>query len=242
MIPSNTALVPTADEYWRIFALVRNDVGAAISSNETYLEIHNLAASERPIYDRLQKFGGFWSLNSSALQTTFFIAFGRIFDNRRDSLSIQALVNLTVANPALFSKKELRKRKRESLRIFGATPDPEWLAEYIQNAWEPTAADLEPLRVALVPHRNRFNAIYRPIRHKVFAHRSLEDEQAITALFSRTHIGEVAEILRFLHTLLWAITEMAWNAKRPDLTDFSNYESYVSDIRTETTKFVQQLS
>lgn len=232
-------LALTEDEYWRIFHLIRGDVEAAIKSNHAYLTINNLVMAEPEIYDKVNRFPDFWALNAYALQTTFFIAFGRIFDARHDSLSIQRLVDTTIAHPPLFSKAALRERKRKSANIRDA--DPTWLVEYVQNAWEPTSADLEPLKTALTPHYEKFKIIYRPIRHRAFAHRSTEDENAIGALFGRTLFGDVAEILRFLHTLLWAITEMAWNARRPNLTDFSDYEAYVRNVNAKTEQFIRQL-
>src|SRR5438552_13700982 len=94
----------TEDEYWRMFDSVRGDVEAAIKSNYAYFTIHSLAAADRKIFDKYQRAAHFWTLNTYALQTTFFIAFGRIFDERKDCFSIQKLVNATIANPGFFSK------------------------------------------------------------------------------------------------------------------------------------------
>ena len=69
----------------------------------------------------------------------------------------------------------------------------------------------------------------------------MESEQAVAALFEQTLIGDVAQILRFLHTLLWAITEMAWNARRPDLTDFHDYEQHVASMNRKTEAFIRSL-
>jgi hypothetical protein len=222
-----------------MFHLIRGDVEVAIKSNNTYLTIHNLVAAESEIYEEVNRHADFWNLNSYALQTTFFIAFGRIFDKRTDSFSVQRLVEATIKNPAFFSKSALRERKRETSKITDA--DPQWLVDYVNAAWEPTAADLEPLRIALTPHYNKFTAIYQPIRHKYFAHRGMESEQAIAALFGKTLIGDIAEILRFLHTLLWAITEMAWNARPPDLGNSSDYEAYVKSLNSKTQEFIRKL-
>lgn len=229
----------TKDEYWRVFHLVRGDVEAAIKSNHTYLTAHNLIVGDREIYEKVNRFAEFCNLTFYALQTTFFIAFGRVFDNRDDSISVQKLVGATVRHPHFFSKAALRERKRKTGNIQG--DDPEWLVQYVQRAWEPTVADLEPLQNALQPHYEKFRTIYRPIRHKAFAHRGAEHENAIAELFSKTLIGDGTEILRFLHTLLWAITEMALNARRPDLTDFRDYESYVKRINERTEQFVRYL-
>jgi hypothetical protein len=135
------------------------------------------------------------------------------------------LVKATIANPAFFSKAALRQRKRQSSNLTG--PDPQWLVDYVNQAWEPTAADLKPLLAALAPHYAKFRSIYRPIRHNYFAHRGMDSQQAIEALFSKTIKTDVAEILGFLHTLLCVIREIAWNARQPNLTDFTDYNVFV---------------
>jgi len=54
-------------------------------------------------------------------------------------------------------------------------------------------------------------------------------------------VGEVHEILRFLHTLLWAIQEMANNGRRPDLTDFSDFDRHVRRLNEQTEAFIRNL-
>jgi hypothetical protein len=49
------------------------------------------------------------------------------------------------------------------------------------------------------------------------------------------------EILRFLHTLLWAIREIAQNGRRIDLTDFSDYEGWVKGMNSKTEKRIRGL-
>jgi hypothetical protein len=229
----------TEEVYWRMFELIRGDVDTAIKSNFTYLTIHRLAAENADIFDKYNRFAEFWMLNAYSLQTAFFVTFGRIFDMRRDVYSVHKVVEDTVANPSLFSKSALRDRKRKASRISGV--DPEWLVEYIDNAWEPTRADLETLRVELAPHYAKFKTIYQPIRHQVFAHKSIQDEKAIFALFEKTLISDVQEILRFLHTLFWAIWEMAWNGKRPDLADFRSFDGEVKRLTNKTEQFIRGL-
>jgi hypothetical protein len=154
---------PSEDWFWHMFHSVRGDVEAAIGTNNAYHTINRLAVADRKVYDKYQRSAHFWSLNTYALQTTFFIAFGRIFDNRNDSFSIQKLIEATIANPAIFSKAALLERKRRVSHIAGA--DPQWLIDFVDQAWEPTGADLVPLRAVLAPHLDKFKAIYRPIRH-----------------------------------------------------------------------------
>jgi len=223
-----------------MFLSVRGDVDAAVGSNTAYLTINRLGTEDRSIWNKYQRDGQFWTLNTYALQTTFFIAFGRIFDKRNDSFSIQKLLGTTVANPALFSRAALRERKRYLSRITGA--DPPWLPDFIDQAWEPTARDLEPLQAALAPHYARFSAIYKPIRHKYFAHRGAESQQAIEGMFGKTLKTDVAEILRFLHTLLWAIRELALNGTRLDLNNFTDYDREVRSVASDIERFIRQLA
>jgi len=167
--------IATEEDYWRMFDLIRGDVETAIKSNFTYLTIHRLAAENAEIFDKYNRFAEFWMLNAYSLQTTFFVTFGRIFDTRRDVYSVHKVVEGAIANPSFFSKSALRARKRKASRI--ADVDPGWLVEYVAHAWEPTRAELEPLRIALAPNFAKFKAIYQPIRHQVFAHKSIQPKR-----------------------------------------------------------------
>jgi hypothetical protein len=227
------------EEYWRIYHLIRGEVEAAIKSNHAYLTVNNLVIGDPSVYKKINRFPAFWQLNAYALQTTFFIVFGRLFDNRTDSHSIQKLINITIANPALFSKEALRQRKRESSKVQG--DDPDWLTEYLKHVWEPTSAELEIFRTELTPHVKHFKQIYQPIRHKFYAHKSTESEAAISALFGKTLIGDVNRILGFLYTLLWCLNDLAWNGHRPDLADFRSYDAYVADLNADTERFIRSL-
>ncbi len=47
-----------------------------------------------------------------------------------------------------------------------------------------------------------------------------------------------AEILRFLHTTRWAISEMAGNASQPHLTNSADYEGYATSLNTQIEEFI----
>lgn len=235
-----TAAMPEA-EYWRIYHLIRGEVEAAIKSNHAYLTTNNVFFDDEQIREKMIQFPDFWALHRYSLETTFFIVSGRIFDNRTDSHSIQKLVDITIANPVLFSKEALWQRKRENNKIYGKDPDPDWLPEFLKHAWEPTVTDLEVFRTELAPHVDQFRIIYRPIRHRFYAHKSTESEAAISALFSKTLIGDVNRVLGFLYTLLWCINDMAWNGHRPNLADFRSYDAYVRDQNARTERFIMSL-
>jgi HEPN superfamily AbiU2-like protein len=227
-------------EYWRMFDSVSSDVDAAIKTNHAYTKIHELAGGDVDIFNKYQRFAHFWNVSSYAFQAAFFVSFGRIFDTRSDVFSIQKLIAATIAHPGLFSKAALRERKRHASQIRDV--DPQWLIDFVAQAHEPSSSDLNIFQSALAPHYDKFKNIYKPIRHKYFAHRGTDTRQAIEELFSQTLKSDVEEILRFLHTALKAIWEMAWNGRSLDLDDFSSYQHYVSDLDKDIEDFVHHLS
>lgn len=230
---------PAEDRFWRIHQGIRTDVGAAVKSNRTYLSIYNLKAADPDIQAKISRFPEFWTTVLYSVQTTFFISFGRLFDSRRDSLSVK-VVEMTIQNPQIFSKPALLGRKRFDCRIVG--DDPEWLIDYINKAWEPNHDDLESLLTALAPHCDKFKRVYAPIRHEIYAHRSKKDEEEVYTHFGKTIIGDVEHILRFVHTLLISLQEMVLNGRKPDLTDFTDYDAYVRNLDAEIEGFLRQLT
>jgi hypothetical protein len=234
-------LVPTPaeDRFWRVFEGIRADVGAAIKSNCTYLAIYNLKGADEAIQAKISRYPELWTTVLYSLQTTFFIAFGRLFDKSGHALSVTKLVEMTIKNPEIFSRPALLRRKRFDCRIVGE--DPEWLTDYIAKAWEPTDDDLKPLLKALAPHCDKFKQVYAPIRHEIYAHRSKKSEEEVYAHFGKTLIGDVEQILRFVHTLLVALRELAANGQKPDLANFADYDAYVQKVVAEVEAFIRQL-
>jgi hypothetical protein len=107
-----------------MFHLIRGDVEAAIKSNSAYWKINNLARDDHKILAKYNRHAHFWTLNAYALQSTFFISFGRIFDERRDCFSVQKLVDATIKNPAFFMKHRNGLAKHLSRM---PTTRPNWL-------------------------------------------------------------------------------------------------------------------
>ena len=122
----------------------------------------------------------FWNISVHSLQTTFVITIGRVFDEDQRSHSIQKLLAEMAAHPEYFSRASLERRKREAVR----GGDVSWLPDFLRDAWEPTTAHLEPLRDALNPTTAKYEAVYQPIRHKMFAHNDIAVDAG--ALFGRS--------------------------------------------------------
>ena len=101
--------------------------------------------------------------------------------------------------------------------------------------------DLRALKKALAPHKRKFDDIYKPIRDQI-AHIIFKDEQSIESLYSRTLKRDIDEILCFLHSLVHAIREVAYNASQPKLSgDNYGYAARVAEITKQTEELLREL-
>lgn len=236
MIPTQPLF--SEEEFWRDFHIIRNDVNAAMVSCYTHRTINDAASADPKLIQRLNRVPDFWRITTFSLQTTLFIVLHRILDSDGEVHSIHQVLRAMSSHPELFSKDSLRARK---LSIPGVERNPPWLEEFILNAWEPTIADFREMKKALKPHKMKFDDLYRPIRHHI-AHITHKEDQAIAALYARTLKTDIDEILCFLHNLMMAIQDLAWNATRPNLTDDNHgYARRVMEIRDGTTALLHSL-
>ena len=229
----------TEKEYWRDYDIIRNDVNAAMVSCYTHRRINDVFAADRAIADRVNRSAEFWRVTSFSLHTTLFIVLARIFDHDDDVHSVHHVLNATIAHPEFFNKQALRARKLSTLI---GQPTPFWLDEYVQQAWEPSTRDLRALKKALAPHKTKFDSIYRPIRHQI-AHIIYKDQQTIADLYSKTLKTDIDEILCFLHSLIQAIWELAFNATPPETDcDKHGYARRVDEIGKDTEQLLRSLA
>jgi hypothetical protein len=69
-----------------------------------------------------------------------------------------------------------------------------------------------------------------------------KEEQSIASLYSRTLKADIDEILCFLHGIIRAIWEMAYNAAEPKLNgDNYGYATRVAEITKETEELLREL-
>ena len=150
----------------------------------------------------------------------------RIFDNNPKNHTIHSLVNRTLGNIGLFSAAALEARKAR-----GDSP-PSLLGDYMAHVWVPLSEkSLQHLKEALTPFKTRFENIYRPIRHAIFAHRIMSDDESAVRLFGVTNRIEVGEIVDFLHDLIDVIADLYTNGTEPVLgkRDFQESNQHVRD-------------
>jgi len=69
----------------------------------------------------------------------------------------------------------------------------------------------------------------------------LKDEVLVADLFSKTLKTDIDEILCFLHSIICAIKELAFNASPPNLNDDNyGYRKRVAEITEETERLLRQ--
>ena len=146
-----------------------------------------------------------------ALQTATFITLGRIFD-QSSAHNVDRVIGLARRHPSIFSKSELAKRKQGT-----AKAPPEWLPEYLEGAYEPKASDFRRLKAHVHKRRRIYEAKYRDLRRKVFAHKELTSEADVAELFAKTNTRELQRMLVFLGSLHEALWQLFFNGRKPVL-------------------------
>jgi len=214
--------------FQKSYELTRGDINLAINSFYSWLEINNVAASNKHIYRAINETSIFWNMNLYGLQSTLFIALGRIFDDGRDSHSIHKYLASCITNCRHFSYESLRERKKEVFKS-----DIEGLNKYMERTFQPEVSDFRELKRELSKHRRRFNEIYKDIRDYVFAHNIANSPGESENLFSRTLISDIEEMLAFLYDLIEVTWELFNNGKKPVLgrKDYDYKDRITDDVR-----------
>lgn len=175
-----------------------------------YLAIRNLAARDERVLRSLNTASLFWLTTEHALLLSAFIALGRVFD-QSSRHNVDRLLKMGSNDLVLFSKASLARRKQaEGLTATQA-------ADYVSDKSEPTVKDFRSLRRKVAEQRSIYEARYRDIRDKIFAHKELSDPIVTNALFEKTNIEEMKGIFAFLHSLNDALWELLFNGRTPEL-------------------------
>lgn len=187
----------------------RTEAESAAQYLYAYLSIHETARRQKSVHALLNTAPLFWNTNLSALQLGTFIVLGRIFD-QNSAHNVDRLLGVAQRNIGLFSKSALGLRKQGP----SSTP-PTWLNEYLSTSYVPEVADFRKLRLLVKKNRVIYEARYRDIRHKLFAHKELSDPAKIGTLFAKTNIRELQRLVTFTGSLYDAIWELYMNGRKP---------------------------
>ena len=228
----------TDDEYWEECQNLSVEVEDAISIFHTHEEINRLALENPAVLKAINADALFWNVTSSSLQTALFIILARIFDTSPGAKSIHKLLNATLAQPELFSRDSLRRR-----RMKGITEEPKWLREFREGIWTPNGpSDLRYLKKQLAPYSTKFDEVYRPIRNTAIAHRATVRTD-LYELFQLTSRAEVGGILDFLRDLMDSVIELFSNGRKPELgTRAEHYGRRNQSIRDGTKNVITKIT
>lgn len=176
-----------------------------------YLAFNSILSERKKALSAVNKTPLFWNTTMGALQTAFFIVLGHIFDQDSPH-NIDQLIKLAQDNRDIFSKEALAIRKRQ-----GSANADEWLDDYLKASYVPTNKDFRALRKKVKEHRRVYEANYRDIRHKIYAHKEVSDAEEVQKLFSKTNIRELQKVFVFINALYEALWQLLYNARRPVL-------------------------
>jgi hypothetical protein len=201
-----------SEHFERELETFRREAEAGTQFLFAYLTVHAVAHQHKAVLALLNRTPLFWNTCLGALQTSAFIALGRIFDSDSPH-NISQLFRIAQDNRAhLFSKAALEKRKQ------GNSPEPpEWLPDFMQDVHEPTPDDFRRLRRHVQKWRRIYEANYRDVRNKYFAHKVVADEAETAVLFSKGTNRELQRLFAFLGSLYEALWELFMNGRKPVL-------------------------
>ena len=117
-----------------------NDSRACAVFLYTELTIHQLAATNNKTFERINGHSEFWNGILGALQSSAFVALGRIYDDDRHSNSALQLLRFAEKNIGIFGRSYIERRKIRS----GLTKDVAKL--YASEAYELPRGGLTSLR------------------------------------------------------------------------------------------------
>jgi hypothetical protein len=204
--------MPTIDEQFRReLEIFRTEEEKAAQFYFAFLAVHDVAYRHKSVAALLNRAPLFWNTCLGGLQAAAFIALGRVFDLKSPH-NLEKLLRMVEGNPQVFSKAALARRKQGN-----EAKRPEWLGTYLRSVHEPTLEDFRRLRAHVQKWRQIYNANYRAVRHKFFAHKEAADEAAVTALFRKGTNRELQRMLTFLGSLHQALRQLFYDGRKPVL-------------------------
>jgi hypothetical protein len=177
-----------------------------------YLSLQLVPGKNPDVLAKMNETSAFWITTRYALLMSAFVVLGRIFDQDPKSLhNIDRLLGVVTRDIASLSVAALEQRGIAQ----GMTPKD--AAAYARGKYDLTMDDVRGMRKAVGQWRKVYEVRYREIRHKIFAHKSI-DRAGADALMAKTNVDEVKELLGFLHALYQSLSQLHLNGIAPGVT------------------------
>lgn len=201
------------DKFKHELEVFRTEIESAIQFFYANVTINAALADNKYALDIVNRTPLFWRTTSGALQTSFFITLGRIFDQHRKSKhNVDKLLRIAQEQATIFSKEALEARIRE--RSANAS---EFIDEYMNDVYIPTDDDFRRLRNYVSKYRKVYEKGYRVIRNKLYAHKELSKPDDVQVLFAKTDKQEIQKLLIFLNKVYHALWQLFHNGNKPVL-------------------------
>ncbi len=211
--PKGRRAAPTTTEvpFEQELEIFRKDEETAQQHFFAYLSLREFSASNKDILKAMNMTPLFWSTTHHAMLLSTFIGLGRIFD-QQSAHNIDTLMASASKDLRAFSKAALENRKMAA----GLTRNA--ARAFVNHAFEPTSHDFRALRKDIKAHRSIYEARYRDVRDKVFAHNEIFDLVEANQLLANTRVDEMKALFGFLHALHEAMWQLFHNGRKPVLS------------------------
>jgi hypothetical protein len=121
--------MPTPDARFESeFEIFRTEAEAATQFFFGYLALHAVAYQHRSVHALLNRAPLFWNTCLGALQTSAFIALGRVFD-QQSTHNLDKVLRIGQDHPQIFSKAALARRKQGT-----NSERPGWLDDFMRGS------------------------------------------------------------------------------------------------------------
>lgn len=192
--------------------IFRIEIESGIQFFYTWLMLHAIATKNEKVINLFNSSPIFWNTILRALQSSFIITIGRVFDSGNSTHSIDKLLNLAHKNLDIFSKDRLALRK-----ALNSINSKDWIDDYLKNVYVPKNADLRKIKRYVGLRRKIYDKNYSSLRNKIVAHKEKLSDEQIRDLYSKADIKE----LQKLYTSICNVYEVLWqllhNGRKPNL-------------------------
>ncbi len=187
---------------------------ANIIASYVYAEmtIRHAASQSRTLLYRLNESPTFWQVSLAALQSSAYIALGRVFDTTSSRYCLYELLSSLEESLDLFSKEALSQRKRKD----GFT-DEKRLAEYLGDAHQFSTSDLRSLIKSVAHHKKIYEKAVMLARHNHLAHRSTFSRVDVQNLYARGKEKDMWRLSTYLLNLYEQLWNLYTNGRKPNL-------------------------
>jgi len=195
----------------RELELFRKECEGAAQFFFGHLAINEMAKRRESVLRLLNRNAMFWNTAAAGMQTAAIVAIGRMFDQGSPH-NIDNVLRLAQNHSSIFSKASLGRRKQA-----GAVEPPPWLTTYLESAHVPDRADFRRLRSHIRERRRIYEARYRDLRHKVYAHRVVGEDDELAPIVAKTNVRELERLVLFLLRFYESMWHLYMNGRKPTL-------------------------